>query len=430
MIDRYATPEMRELWAIQARTQRWLDVEIAVCDALEAHGQIPSGTTAAIRHNASFNLERMAEIEKETRHDVMAFVKNVQESLGDEGRFLHYGITSYDVVDTALCMALRDSLDIVIRRAEAFREVVRRRAREHKDTLEIGRTHGIHAEPITFGFKLAGWLDEMNRNVERLRTARKVISVGKISGAVGTHANIEPAVEAHVCRSLGLEPAPFSTQIVTRDRHAELVCTLAILGGSLERFATEIRNLARTEILEVQEHFARGQKGSSAMPHKRNPWNCETVTGLARVMRGLVVPMLESQTTWHERDLANSSMERIVLPDACTLADWMLWKLTDILERLVVYPERMARNLELMGGLVSSEQVMLALIREGLSREEAYGVAQRNAARTWDEGIEFRQAIAEDPIVLEKLTREKVERCFDVRHHLKHLQHTFEKLGI
>jgi len=421
---------MRELWSMEARTQRWLDVEVAVCEALEAHGRVPSGVTAKIRAKARFDLARMAEIEKETRHDVMAFVKNVQEHLGEEGRYLHFGITSYDVVDTALGIALRDAVDAILRRASALRDVILRRAREHKDTLQIGRTHGIHAEPITFGFKLAGWLDEMNRNVDRLRAAREAVAVGKVSGAVGTHANVAPEVEERVCRSLGLAAAPFSTQIVTRDRHAQLVCALAITAASLERFATEIRNLARTEILEVQEHFARGQTGSSAMPHKRNPWNCETVTGLARVVRGLTIPMLESMATWHERDLANSSVERIVLPDACALTDWMLWKLADILDRLVIYPERMARNLDVMGGLVSSEQVMLALIAAGMSREEAYGVAQRNAARTWDEGVDFRQAVAEDPVVRERLTPAQVEECFDVRLHLRHLQHTFEKLGV
>jgi len=421
---------MRELWSMEARTQRWLDVEVAVCEALEAHGRVPSGVTAKIRAKARFDLARMAEIEKETRHDVMAFVKNVQEHLGEEGRYLHFGITSYDVVDTALGIALRDAVDAILRRASALRDVILRRAREHKDTLQIGRTHGIHAEPITFGFKLAGWLDEMNRNVDRLGAARETVAVGKVSGAVGTHANVAPEVEERVCRSLGLAAAPFSTQIVTRDRHAQLVCALAITAASLERFATEIRNLARTEILEVQEHFARGQTGSSAMPHKRNPWNCETVTGLARVVRGLTIPMLESMATWHERDLANSSVERIVLPDACAITDWMLWKLADILDRLVIYPERMARNLDVMGGLVSSEQVMLALIAAGMSREEAYGVAQRNAARTWDEGVDFRQAVAEDPVVRERLTPAQVEECFDVRLHLRHLQHTFEKLGV
>lgn len=429
MIDRYTTPEMRDLWSMQARTQRWLDVELAVCTGLERFGHIPAGTADAIRSRATFDLDRMAEIEKETRHDVMAFVKNVQEHLGPEGRYLHFGITSYDVVDTALCIALRNSLDVITRSSEHLVEVIRRRAREHRDTVQIGRTHGIHAEPITFGFKLAGWLDEMNHNLVRLRQAREMIAVGKISGAVGTHANIDPRVEAYVCESLGLGVAPASTQIIARDRHAQVITTLAILAASLERFATEVRNLQRTEILEVQEYFAQGQKGSSAMPHKRNPWNCETVTGLARVVRGNVIPMLESVTTWHERDLANSSVERIVLPDTCTLVDWILHKFADILDHLIVYPENMKQNLEKMGGLVFSEQVMMALINAGLSREEAYTTVQRNAAKAWS-GADFRKSIAEDPVVVEHLKPEDVDRCFDLRHHLANLQVTFEKLGI
>jgi adenylosuccinate lyase len=429
MIDRYSMREMRALWSMHNRTQRWLDVEIAVCEGLEHYGYIPAATTEKIRAGAQFDLERMAELEKETRHDVMAFVRNVQEHLGEEGRFLHYGITSYDVVDTALCLMLRDAADIIMQRAEGLISVIRRRAREHRDTVQIGRTHGIHAEPITFGFKLAGWLDEMNHNVERLKAARQMIAVGKVSGAVGTHANIDPRVEEHVCKSLSLEVAPVSTQIIARDRHAQFITTLAIMAASLERFATEVRNLQRTEILEVQEYFAEGQKGSSAMPHKRNPWNCETVTGLARVVRGHVIPMLESVTTWHERDLANSSVERIILPDTCALVDWMLWKFTDILDRLIVYPENMRKNLEKMGGLVCSEQVMLALIAAGLSREEAYTTVQRNAARAWA-GEDFRQCIASDPTVRERLTPEQVAHCFDMQRHLKNLAHTFEKLGI
>jgi adenylosuccinate lyase len=429
MIDRYTTPEMRALWDPQNKTQRWLDVEIAVCAGLEQFGKIPAGTTEKIRAGAKFDLGRIAELELETRHDVMAFVKNVQEHLGEEGRFVHYGITSYDVVDTALSLLLRDSCDLLLKRAEGLIEVIRRRAREHKDTVMIGRTHGIHAEPITFGFKLANWLDEMNHNVERLREARRMIAVGKVSGAVGTHANIEPEVEEAVCRALGLEVAPVSTQIIARDRHAQLMCTLAILAGSLERFATEVRNLQRTEILEVQEFFAQGQKGSSAMPHKRNPWNSETVTGLARVVRGNLLPMLESMTTWHERDLANSSVERIVLPDTCTLADWMLWKFTDILDRLIVYPENMRKNLEKMGGLVCSEQVMLALIASGLSREDAYTTVQRNAAKAWS-GENFQDAIRSDETVRQRLSEEDLNHAFDVQYHLKNLSHTFEKLGI
>ena len=429
MIDRYSTREMREIWDPVAKTQRWLDVEIAVCEALEHFGRIPPGNTDKIRAGARFDLDRMAELEKETRHDVMAFVKNVQEHLGEEGRFVHYGITSYDVVDTALSMMLRDSVDRILARAEELREVIRRRSREHKDTVQIGRTHGIHAEPITFGFKLAGWLDEMNRNIERLQRACEAVAVGKISGAVGTHANIDPEVEEYVCRKLGLEVAPFSTQIIARDRHAELMSTLSILAASLERYATEIRNLQRTEILEVQEYFAEGQKGSSAMPHKRNPWNSETVSGLARVVRGNLIPMLESVTTWHERDLANSSVERIILPDTCVLVDWMLWKFADILDRLIVYPENMRKNLEKMGGLVCSEQVMLALIATGMSREEAYTAVQRNAAKAWS-GENFQHAVSHDPLIKERLTPEQISEAFDINHHLKNLQHTFDKLGI
>jgi adenylosuccinate lyase len=429
MIDRYTTPEMAAIWDIQAKTQRWLDVEIAVCEGLERFGRIPAGTTEKIRAGAKFDLGRIAELEKETRHDVMAFVKNVQEHLGEEGRFVHYGITSYDVVDTSLSLLMRDSADQILTRARELMEVIRRRAREHKDTVQIGRTHGIHAEPITFGFKLAGWLDEMNHNVERLEHARKMITVGKISGAVGTHANVDPRIEDYICQSLGLEAAPVSTQIIARDRHAQFMATLAILAASLERFSTELRNLQRTEILEVQEYFAQGQKGSSAMPHKRNPWNSETVTGLARVVRGNLIPMLESVTTWHERDLANSSVERIVIPDSCVLVDWMLWKFTDILDRLIVYPENMRKNLEKMGGLVFSEQVMLALIATGLSREDAYTTVQRNAAKAWS-GENFEMAVRSDPTVKERLTTEQVDHAFDLRHHLQNLQYTFDKLGI
>ncbi len=429
MIDRYVTPELSALWSPTNKTQRWLDVEIAVCDGLEHFGKIPAGTTDAIRSGAKFDLERMAELEKETRHDVMAFVKNVAENLGPEGRYVHYGVTSYDIVDTALALILRDATDTIIASAERLTEVIRKRAREHKNTVMIGRTHGIHAEPITFGFKLATWLDEMNNNLVRLKQAREAIAVGKISGAVGTHANIGPEVELYVCTNLGLKVTPISTQIVARDRHAQLMCTLAILAASLERFATEVRNLARTEIREVQEYFAVGQKGSSAMPHKRNPWNSETVTGLARVVRGNLVAMLESMATWHERDLTNSSVERVILPDTTMLVDWMLNKFAGILDTLIVYPENMKRNLEQMGGLVCSEQIMLALITTGLSREDAYAVAQRNAAKAWD-GAGFREAIEADPVVQERLTAEDIEHAFNVEYHLKNLTHTFETLGI
>jgi len=429
MIDRYSHPRMRALWEPQAKTQRWLDVEIAVCEGLAHFGLVPAEDVEKIKAGAAFELDRIAELELETRHDVMAFVKNVQEHLGPEGRFVHYGITSYDVVDTALSLLLRDSVDIILEDCAALAAVIAKLAREHRHTLQIGRTHGIHAEPITFGFKLAVWYAEVNRSIERIKFAREGIAYGKISGAVGTHANIEPKVEAWVCERIGLKPSPVSTQILQRDRHAFLMSTFAVLAGSLEKFATELRNLQRTEILEVQEYFAPGQRGSSAMPHKRNPWNSETVSGLARVVRGNLIPALENETTWHERDLANSSVERIILPDTCMLLDWMLRKFANILGGLNVYPENMLANVEKMGGLVASEQLMLALIEKGLSRDEAYTVAQRNAAKAWS-GSDFRKSVEEDATVVANLTPDEVDHIFDIRYHLKHLDHTFEAVGL
>ncbi len=430
MIDRYITDDMSRLWDMEKRTKRWLDVEIAVCEGREKIGELPVGTTARIRAKARFDLSRMAEIERETRHDLMAFVRCVQESLGSEGNHFHEGVTSYDIVDTALGMTLRDACQLIYGRAQILATVTLRLAAQYRDTPQVGRTHGIVAEPITFGFKLAGWYAEMSRNVERLGQAREMVSVGKISGAVGTHANVDPRVEEHVCHTLGLAVDPASTQIVTRDRHAQLITTLAIVASSLERYATEIRNLARTEIREVAEHFTVGQKGSSAMPHKRNPWNCETVTGLARVVRGYVVPALEAVTTWHERDLSNSSMERIILPDACSLVEWMLVKFTSILDNLVVYPDRMAYNLDVMGGIIHSEAVMLALIGKGLSREQAYTIAQRNAAVALDGGTGFRRNVEADPEVTALLSPHETEACFDLQHHLRNVHLTFDRLGI
>ncbi len=429
MIERYTRPEMARIWDIEHRTQKWLEVELAVCDGLAEYGYIPREAAQTIRERARFDLQRMAELEKETRHDVMAFVRNVEENIGPEGRYVHYGITSYDVVDTALALLLRDSCDQLLARARRLAEVIARLAKEHKYTPMIGRTHGIHAEPITFGFKLAGWYDEMQRNLQRLQFAREMVSVGKVSGAVGIHANVDPRVEEYVCAKLGLKPAPASTQIISRDVHATYLSTLGILAGSLERFATELRNLQRTEILEVQEYFAPGQTGSSAMPHKRNPWNCETVSGLARVVRGYLIPALENIATWHERDLSNSSVERIILPDASILVDWMLWKLTDILEHLAVFPENMKRNMEKFGGLVFSEHVMLALVSKGLSREQAYKLVQRNAAKAW-EGADFQQSLKQDEEVRRVLSEEEIDRCFDLQHHLRHLDVTFQRPGL
>ncbi len=428
MIERYTTPEMRDLWSEQTKYQTWLEVEIAVCEALAEYGYIPAEAVPTIRARAQFDIQRIAELERETQHDVMAFVRNLAENIGEAGKWVHYGITSYDVVDTALAIRLKRAVALVLEEVDALMKVLRRLALEHLHTPMIGRTHGVHAEPITFGFKLLGWYAEMERHRQRLERAQQEIAVGKVSGAVGIHANVDPRVEERVCERLGLAPDPASTQIVARDRHASLLAQLAVMAGSLEKFATEIRNLQRTEILEVQEAFAQGQTGSSAMPHKRNPWNCETISGLARVVRANAMAMLESVATWHERDLTNSSVERIIIPDTLTLVHWMTRKFRTILEGLVVLPENMKRNLELLGGLPYSEHLMLALIRKGLSREQAYELIQRNASRVWDERVPFLDALLSDPEVRALLSEEEIRQCLDLNHHLRHLHTTLERV--
>lgn len=428
MIERYQTPEMRDLWSEEGKFRAWLEVEIAICEGLAHYGYIPADAPATIRARARFDPARMAELEQETRHDVMAFVRNLAENAGEAGRWIHYGVTSYDVVDTALAMRLKRSVELILAECDALQAQIRRLALEHLHTPMIGRTHGVHAEPITFGFKLLGWHAEMERHRQRLKHLLPEISVGKVSGAVGIHANVDPCVEEFVCTKLGLTPDPASTQIVARDRHASLLCAFAVLAASLEKFATEIRNLQRTEILEVQEPFAQGQTGSSAMPHKRNPWNCETISGLARVVRANAHVMLESVATWHERDLTNSSVERIVIPDTCLLIHWMLRKFTSILQGLVVLPENMRRNLERLGGLPYSEHVMLTLIQKGLSREHAYKLVQRNAARVWDEHIPFLDALLSDPEVRQHLSEDELRQCLSLEHHLRHLDTTVERV--
>lgn len=429
MIDRYTTPAMNAIWSREAKYRCWMAVEIAITEVHAELGTIPAVAAKTVRERARFELDRCDEIEKETRHDLMAFVRNLSENIGEEGRFVHLGVTSYDVIDTALGIMLRNSCDVLLGSARGLLEEIGRLAREHEMTACIGRTHGIHAEPVTFGFKCATWYAELSRNISRLEIARKDIAVGKVSGAVGIHAITSPQMEAMVCQKLGLDPDPVSTQIVNRDRHAGLLNTVALLGAGLERIATELRNLQRTEILEVQEAFAAGQTGSSAMPHKRNPWNSETVCGLARLLRSNAHAMLESVATWHERDLTNSSLERIIFPDTFHVADFMLHRLTSILKGLVILPGNMDRNMRLMGDLVFSEHVMIALIHSGMSREAAYKVAQRNAARAW-EGQEFKQSIAMDPDVVERLSPEKVEEIFSLDHHLRHASHTFIATGI
>jgi adenylosuccinate lyase len=419
MIDRYTTPAMTAIWSRQARYERWRDVEVAICEAHAEEGTIPAEDMALIREKAAFTLERCDELEKETRHDLVAFVRNLEENVGPAGRWIHFGVTSYDVIDTATGMMLRDSADVLHASAGKLREQLNRLEAEHGDAPQIGRTHGVHAEPITFGHKVRSWRNELDRNVARLLEARKEIAVGKASGPVGIHGITSPTLERRVCHLLGLEPDHVTTQVINRDRHANFLNVLAVMGAGLERIATELRNLQRTEILEVQEGFAAGQTGSSAMPHKRNPWNSETVCGLSRLLRSNAHAMVESIATWHERDLTNSSLERVIFPDTCQLADFMLNRMATILKGLQVFPEKMQQNLRLMGDLVFSEHLMVELVRAGMSRADAYKVAQRNAAKAWD-GVDYKTSVASDPDVLERLSPEMVEKVFSLEHHLRH----------
>lgn len=427
MIERYTTPAMSAIWSREAKYQRWLDVELAICEGHFSTGEIPEADIKLIREKASFDIARCDEIEKETRHDLAAFVRNLEENVGPAGRWIHFGVTSYDVIDTALGMMMRDSCTVLLDSARGLADEIGRLSKEHAKTPMIGRTHAIHAEPITFGFKLSGWLAELKREIKRIEICRDDVAVGKISGAVGIHAHVSPEKELLICKSLGLSPDASSTQIVSRDRMANLFATMAVLAGTLERFATELRNLQRTEILEVQEEFAAGQTGSSAMPHKRNPWNSETVCGLARVVRGNAHAMLETIATWHERDLTNSSLERIILPDTFHLVDFMISRLTRILKGLVVMPENMAANMRKMGDLVFSEHLMVSLIRAGMSRQDAYKIAQRNAAKSW-EGQDFRTAVFEDADVRGKLSNEELEEVFSLEHHLRYADDTVSKV--
>lgn len=430
MIDRYSYPEMKALFELPSRYAHWLEVELAVCDALAELGEIPKDAAAKIRRDAKFSVERVAEIEAEVHHDMIAFIKSVTEPLGDEGKYVHLGVTSYDIEDTALGLVLRKAADLLLDDCAQLETVIIRRAREHQHTLMMGRTHGVHAEPITFGLKLCVWVEELRRNVRRLKAAQFGVAFGKISGAVGTYANVDPRVEEIVCQSLRLQPSKASTQILQRDRHAEYICALAILAGSLEKWATEIRNLQRTDLLEVEEPFAQGQRGSSAMPHKRNPIKCEQISGLARVVRGHVVPALENIVTWHERDLCNSSVERVVLADSSILLDYMLRRFTQVMAGLVVYPENMKRNLARTQGVIHSQQVMLALITKGWSREDAYTLAQSNAMQAWEEQRPFRELVAADERVKQTLTDSELDACFQFDYHLKHVNHVFEQVGL
>lgn len=429
MIERYALPEMTEIWSERTKLEKWLQVELAVCEAWTELGVIPAEAMERLRQ-ATFEERRVAEILVRTHHDMTAFTRAVSESLGEESRFIHLGLTSSDVMDTALSLQLLDAADLLLRDLEGLEEVVGRRAVEHRHTLIMGRTHGVHAEPMTFGLKLALWVDEIRRGRRRLLDAREMVAVGKISGAVGTHATVPPEVEESVCAHLGLSVAPVSNQIIQRDRHAQFVCALALIAASLEKFATEIRTLQRTEIREVEEPFAAGQTGSSSMPHKRNPEKCERVAGLARVIRGYAVTALENVALWNERDISHSSTERITLPDGTGLLHYMLVLFTSIMDGLLVYPERMAENLELTHGLGFSQRVLLALVEAGLSREDAYEIVQRDSMRAWEERSPFIDLLAADPEVGRVLSREQLERLFDYSYYTQYVDVAFERLGL
>ncbi|WP_044194273.1 adenylosuccinate lyase [Oscillatoria acuminata] len=431
MIERYTLPEMGALWTETYKFKTWLEVELAVCDAQAELGYIPASAVEEIKAKANFDPKRILEIEAEVRHDVIAFLTNVNEYVGEAGRYIHLGLTSSDVLDTALALQMVASLDLLLSELETAIAAIRYQAQQHRDTVQIGRSHGIHAEPITFGFKLAGWLAEMLRHRDRLVRVRSSIAVGKISGAVGTYANIEPRIEEIACQKLGLEPDTASTQVISRDRHAEFLQHLALLAASIERFAVEIRNLQRSDVLEVEEYFSKGQKGSSAMPHKRNPIRSERLTGMARIVRGHAGTALENVALWHERDISHSSVERVILPDACILTHFMLREISELVKNLQVYPENMKRNMNVYGGVIFSQRVMLALVEKGMNREAAYKVVQSCAHQAWNQPDgDFHGAIVKDAAVTEKLSPQEIEDCFDPKYQLRHLDTVYQRLNI
>jgi adenylosuccinate lyase len=428
MIERYTLPEMGALWSDETKFQKWLDVELAVCEVHAEMGTIPRDALAEIKQRAKFSVARINEIEKTTDHDVIAFTTNLAENIGDAARFVHYGLTSSDVVDTANALLLRDACDLLLQKIDALMPVLKARAFEFKSTPQIGRTHGIHAEPTAFGLTFALWHDEMRRNRRRLAQARESVAVGKISGAVGAFAHLDPAVEEAVCAQLGLQAAPVSTQIIQRDRYAEYLCTLAIIASSLDKFALQIRHWQRTEVREAQERFKKGQKGSSAMPHKRNPILSERICGMARIVRANSLVGLENVALWHERDISHSSAERVALPDASIALDYMLHKMTSLIAGLVVYPERMLENLAATRGLVFSGQLLLALTQAGVSREQAYEWVQRQAMKAWDEGGELQELVSADADIGAHLSREQIARAFSLDTYLRNVDAIFARV--
>ena len=430
MIDRYTHPEMGNIWTLENEFRTMRKVEILACEAMNKLGVVPDDALKDIQTKADFRLERIKEIEAVTNHDVIAFLTNVAEYVGDASKYIHKGLTSSDVKDTALCYMTVQSADLIMRHLENFHEILRRRAAEFKYTVMIGRTHGIHAEPMTFGMKFLLWSAEIERNIERLKQAREMMAVGKLSGAVGTYSNIDPFVEKYVCEKLELKPVRLATQVIQRDRHAHFMTTLAIIGSSLDKMATEIRNLQRTDIREAEEYFAPGQKGSSAMPHKRNPITCEKVSGMARLLRGYAVAALEDVTLWHERDISHSSVERVILPDATIALDHMLRKFSNIIDKLLVYPDAMIANMNKTGGLIFSQNLLIALVSKGVLREDAYKWVQRNAMARWLEGADFKTNVEADPDIKKYLTDDEVEHCFDPKPMLRHVDEIFARFGL
>ncbi len=428
VIERYTLPEMQEIWSRKHRFRAWIDVELAVMQVQEEMGEIPAGTTADVRAKADFDIERIDAIEEEVKHDVIAFLTNLAEYVGENSRFVHKGLTSSDLIDTAMALQIQQAGKLILDKLDTLRNTVRDRAFEHKHTAMIGRSHGIHGEPVTFGLKLLVWVDELERHQKRLADALEENRVGQFSGAMGTYSNITPEVEKRACELLGLKPARTSTQVIQRDLHAQFLMMLAGLASSLEKFAVELRHLQRTDVLEVEEAFTEGQKGSSAMPHKRNPVSGENVTGLARLVRSYAIPALENVALWHERDISHSSVERVIFPDACILTHYMLNRMNTLIANLVVYPENMKRNMNIYGGVIFSQRVMLKLVEKGVSREEAYRLVQRNAHAAWNiEGGNFLENLLNDPAVRGHLNNEEIDACFDVTDYLRHVDAIFDR---
>ncbi|MBI5193422.1 MAG: adenylosuccinate lyase [Nitrospirae bacterium] len=428
MIDRYSLPGMQKVWEQENKYSKWLAIEILACEALAELGEIPKEAVKVIKEKASFDSNRVNEIENEVKHDVIAFLTAVSENIGEEGKYMHKGLTSSDVLDTGLSLQLIDAANIILDDLTKLKGILKDKAILYKDTVMMGRSHGIHAEPITFGLKMALWYEDIKRNISRLERAKEAISYGKLSGAVGTFANISPYVEEYVCSKLGLTPDPVSTQIIQRDRHAEFMCALSLIAGTLEKFAVEIRHLQRTEVLEAEEPFTSGQKGSSAMPHKRNPVGSENITGLSRLIRSNSMAALENIALWHERDISHSSVERVILPDSTILLDYMLNRFINIIENLVVYPDNMLRNLNLTGGLIFSQRVLLELVGKTPDRDKAYRLVQRNAMESWKSGEDFQKLLMKDPDVNNFLNDEEIKKCFDISYHLKNVEYIFKRV--